>query len=223
MEIYIALLVGMLFSFYAQYKVNSSFSKYSDIESKSGLTGAQVAKLILDRRGVYDVTVQPVAGQLTDHYDPRTKTVRLSEGVYNRSSISAVSVAAHEVGHAIQHNEEYAFLNFRSALAPVASFTSQFVYILIFAGFFFEMMSLVDIGIACFGLALLFQVITLPVEFNASSRALYNLEDFGILAKDEVSSSKKVLSSAALTYVAATTVSALNLLRLILIRNSRRR
>lgn len=221
MIVYLALIVGLFVSLYAQYKVQSNFNKYSRVQSTSGMTGAQVARMILNRRGIYDVTVQPVAGVLTDHYDPTSRTVRLSQEVYDKTSIAAVSVAAHEVGHAIQHNEEYAFLKFRSILAPVASFTSRFVFILIFAGFAFEIMKLVDLGILFFTLALLFQVITLPVEFNASSRALYNLEDYGILRSDEINSSKKVLSSAALTYVAATAISALNLIRLILLRNSR--
>lgn len=221
--IYIALIIGVVISLYAQFKVKKSFEHYSNIQSMSGMTGSQVAKLILDRRGIYDVDVQPVAGVLTDHYDPSSKTVRLSEEVYGSSSISAVSVAAHEVGHAIQHNEQYAFLNFRSLLAPVAGFTSKFVYVLIFAGFAFEIMKLVDLGIVFFSIALLFQIVTLPVEFNASSRALYNLQDYGLIAGDEIKLSKKVLSAAALTYVAATAVSALNLIRFIILRNSRRR
>lgn len=221
--IFIALIIGIAVSMYAQFKVQRNFEEYSKLQSRSGMTGAQVARIILDRRGVYDVDVQPVAGVLTDHYDPSSKTVRLSQEVYDKTSIAAVSVAAHEVGHAIQHNEQYAFLNFRSLLAPIASFTSKFVYILIFAGFAFEIMRLVDLGIIFFFLAFLFQIITLPVEFNASKRALYNLEDYGLLASDEIGSSKKVLSAAALTYVATTAVSALNLIRLILLRNSRRR
>ncbi|MDO5027142.1 MAG: zinc metallopeptidase [Tissierellia bacterium] len=219
--VYLALIVGLVISLYAQAKVRSNFEKYSEVQSTSGMTGAQVARMILDRRGIYDVSVQPVAGMLTDHYDPTSKTVRLSQGVYGQSSIAAVSVAAHEVGHAIQHNEEYAFLKFRSILAPVASFTSRFVFVLIFVGFAFEIMRLVDLGIIFFTLALLFQLVTLPVEFNASNRALYNLEDYGVLRSDEIGSSKKVLSAAALTYVAATAISALNLLRLIILRNSR--
>jgi len=221
--IIIALIAALALTMYAQFKVKSNFEKFSQVPSKSGMSGAQVAKTILDRAGVYDVSIQPISGSLTDHYDPRSRTVRLSEGVYASSSISAVSIAAHEVGHAIQHNEEYAPLNFRSMLAPIASFTSNFVTILIIAGFMFEIMQLVDLGIIFFSAAVLFQVITLPVEFNASKRALYNLQDFGILASDEVSQSKKVLNSAALTYVAATAFSALQLLRLILMRNSRRR
>lgn len=221
MYIYIFLIISIILSLYAQYKVKTNFTEYTKVHSSSNMTGAQVAKLMLDRRGVYDVSVQPVAGVLTDHYDPRSKTVRLSEEVYDKTSISAVSVAAHEVGHALQHNEQYAFLSFRSALAPVASFASKFVYILIVLGFLLEMMQLVDFAILAFSAAVLFQIITLPVEFNASKRALANLQADGVLAVDEVGSSKRVLGAAALTYVAATAVSVVNLARLIIMRNSR--
>lgn len=219
--IYLLLVVAIIISMYSQFKVKSTFSKYSKTYSSKGLTGFEVAKMILDRKGIYDVSVQPVSGSLTDHYDPSTKTVRLSEDVYSKSTISAISVAAHEVGHAIQHNEEYAFLKFRSILAPAVQFTSRFVYILIFMGFFFNILGLIDIGIAFFFLTFLFQIITLPVEFDASRRALYEMEYNGIVNREEISSSKKVLTSAALTYVAATLVSLFELLRLILIRNSR--
>lgn len=217
----IALLLAIGLSLYAQFKVKKNYEEFSKVASNSGMTGAQVAKTILDKSGVYDVSVQPINGQLTDHYDPRSKTVRLSEGVYGSTSLSAVSIAAHEVGHAIQHNEEYVPLTIRSILAPIASFTSNFVMILIMAGFFFQIMKLVDIGIIFYTVAVLFQVITLPVEFNASDRALENLENFDILTADEISGSKKVLSAAALTYVGATAVSAIQLLRLIAMRNSR--
>lgn len=217
----IALLLAIGLSLYAQFKVKKNYEEFSKVASNSGMTGAQVAKTILDKSGVYDVSVQPINGQLTDHYDPRSKTVRLSEGVYGSTSLSAVSIAAHEVGHAIQHNEEYVPLTIRSILAPIASFTSNFVMILIMVGFFFQIMKLVDIGIIFYTVAVLFQVITLPVEFNASDRALENLENFDILTADEISGSKKVLSAAALTYVGATAVSAIQLLRLIAMRNSR--
>lgn len=219
--IYIFLLLAMVLSIYAQTKVKGNFTKYSKVPSSSNMTGAQVAKLMLDRRGIYDVTVQPVAGILTDHYDPRSKTVRLSEGVYNQTSISAVSVAAHEVGHALQHNEQYAFLAFRSLLAPVANFASKFVYILFMIGIWFEIVQLIDLAIIAFSLAVLFQIVTLPVEFNASSRALNNLQTDGILASNEISDSKKVLGAAALTYVASMAFALLNLIRLILIRGNR--
>ncbi|NLW52922.1 MAG: zinc metallopeptidase [Tissierellia bacterium] len=219
--IYVFLIGALILSVYAQFKVKSNFTKYTKVPSSSQMTGAQVAKLMLDRRGIYDVTVQPVPGVLTDHYDPRSKTVRLSEEVYDETSISAVSVAAHEVGHALQHNEQYAFLSFRSALAPVANFASKFVYILIVLGFLLEMVQLIDLAIVAFSAAVLFQIVTLPVEFNASKRALANLQEDGVLAVTEIGSSKKVLGAAALTYVAAMAVSLLNLARLIIMRNSR--
>ncbi len=219
--LFIALILSLVLSVYAQIKVNSSFRKYSRIGSQSGMTGYEVAKLILDRNGIYDVSVQQVGGSLTDHYDPRSKVVRLSETVYGSTSIAAVSVAAHEVGHAIQDNESYGFLRFRTLLAPVASFVSRFVYILLFAGFMFEILRLVDIAIIMFTVAVLFQVITLPVEFNASRRAMNNLDACGLVSTAEYKSSRKVLSAAALTYVAATTVSIINLLRLIALRGNR--
>ena len=219
--IYVFLIGALILSVYAQFKVKSNFTKYTKVPSSSQMTGAQVAKLMLDRRGIYDVTVQPVPGVLTDHYDPRSKTVRLSEEVYDETSISAVSVAAHEVGHALQHNEQYAFLSFRSALAPVANFASKFVYILIVLGFLLEMVQLIDLAIVAFSAAVLFQIVTLPVEFNASKRALANLQEDGVLAVTEIGSSKKVLGAAALTYVAAMAVSLLNLARLIIMRNNR--
>lgn len=220
--IYILLILAFVLSIYAQFKVKGNFTKYSQVQAASGLTGFQVAKNELDKRGLHDVSVEPIAGVLTDHYDPRTKTVRLSEAVYNKRSISAVSVAAHEVGHALQHNEQYAFLNFRSALAPLANFTSKFVYILFLIGFMFELMQLVDLAIICFALSVLFQIITLPVEFDASKRALANLQEDRVLDPSEVGMSKKVLSAAALTYVAAATFAILNLARLMLMRRSRR-
>ena len=177
---------------------------------------------MLARRGINDVVVQPVQGQLTDHYDPKSKAVRLSEGVYGSTSLSAISIAAHEVGHAIQDSEDYAFMRFRYMLAPVASFTSQFVYILVIAGMFFRVLELVDLGIIFFSVAVLFQLITLPVEFDASRRALSNLETDGFVTSDELTGSKKVLSAAALTYVAAMSVSVIELFRLLLIRDRTR-
>lgn len=219
--IYILLILAFILSIYSQYKVKGNFTKYSQVQSISGLTGYEVAKNELYKRGLHDVSVEPIAGVLTDHYDPRTKTVRLSEAVYNKRSISAVSVAAHEVGHALQHNEQYAFLNFRSALAPLANFTSKFVYILFVIGFMFELMQLIDLAIICFSLTVLFQIITLPVEFDASRRALANLQEDRVIEASEVSMSKKVLGAAALTYVAAATFAVLNLARLVLMRSNR--
>lgn len=217
--LFILFIVSIIISLYAQLKVTSNFNKYSKVESIKGYTGAEVAKLMLDRRGIYDVAVQSTPGSLSDHYDPTSKTVRLSEDVYGETSIAAVSVAAHEVGHAIQHNEEYAFFRFRSLLAPVVQFTNRFIFVLIFIGVFFQLTRLFDIGIIFFALTLLFQIITLPVEFDASRRALYNLEADGFITREEIRGSKKVLGAAALTYVAGTLVSLIQLLRLMAMRN----
>ncbi|WP_282926385.1 zinc metallopeptidase [Helcococcus kunzii] len=211
---YILLLLMIGLSMWASYKVTSNFDKYSDEISAKGMTGAEVAQLILNRNGINDVTIQPIAGKLTDHYDPRNKTLRLSEEVYGKRSISAISVAAHEVGHAIQHNESYAFLKFRSLLAPVVSFTSNFVMMLIILGFIIQMSGLINLGIALYALSVLFHIVTLPVEFDASRRALINLEQNSILTRDEEVGSKSVLRSAAMTYVASALVSVVQLLRL---------
>lgn len=215
MLLYILLIVMIFVSMYASFKVNANFNKYSEVEASSGLTGAEVAKIILNQNGIYDVQVQPISGSLTDHYDPRIKTIRLSEGVFSEKSISALSVAAHEVGHAIQHNEGYAFLKFRSALAPLVQFSSQFVFVLIFAGFLFQWMQLVDLGIIFYSFAVLFQIITLPVEFDASNRAMKHLVNYGIITEEEKKDTKKVLGAAAMTYLSAMLVSIIQLLRLI--------
>lgn len=214
------LLVAMGLSMYAQFKVKSNFNRYLKVQSSSRMTGQQVAKAILERHGIYDVRIEPVAGNLTDHFDPRSKVVRLSEQVYNGTSISAVSIAAHEVGHAMQHNEEYLPLKIRSAIAPVASIGSRLVWGVIFLGFIISPI-LIELGIALYIGVVLFQVVTLPVEFNASSRALVELED-GIISRDEVRGSRKVLTAAALTYIAATLAAVAELLRLLSIVDSRR-
>lgn len=193
--------------------VRRNYYKYGKFESSSGLTGAEVAKKILNQNGIYDVNIQPIAGELTDHYDPRDKTIRLSEGVFGSNSISAVSIAAHEVGHAIQHNEGYAFLTFRSSIAPVVQFTSQFVIILILAGLFLNIADLFDLGIIFYGLSVLFHIITLPVEFDASNRAMKHLVGYNIITPEENMGTKKVLGSAALTYVASMMISVIQLLR----------
>lgn len=219
--LYLLLFAAMILTLVAQFKVKNNFEKYSKIAGSSGMTGAQVARMILERKGIHDVSIQAVRGVLTDHYDPMSKTVRLSEAVYDQNSLSAISVAAHEVGHAMQHDEEYSFLKFRSLLAPVAAFTSRFIFVLIFIGFLFEIMQLVDLAIVFFAIVVLFHVITLPVEFNASRRALESLEDYSILSSNEIPFSKKVLSSAALTYVASASVAMINLLRLISLRGNR--
>lgn len=217
--IFSLLIASILLSLYAQITVSGNFKKYSRVSSRKGFTGAEVARLMLDRRGIYDVDVVPVRGNLTDHYDPTKKVVRLSESVYDSSSISAISVAAHEVGHAIQDNEGYSFLRFRSALAPAVSFTSGFVWNLILLGLLFQSMKLINIGIIFFTFTVLFQIVTLPVEINASRRALANLETDSIIYHEEAYGSRKVLKAAALTYVAAMLYSIVNLLRLLSMRN----
>ena len=221
----ILVLIGVLISLWAQGRVNSAFNRYSKVRSRAGMTGAEAAMRLLNSQGIYDVTVRPVSGNLTDHYDPRTKTVNLSESVYHATSIAAIGVAAHECGHAMQHNEGYAPLRFRSALVPVVNFGSQLSWPLILIGVIFGGLGspLVQIGILMFTLAVLFQLVTLPVEFNASSRAVRLLDSQGILSGDEVSGTRKVLSAAALTYVAAAAGSILQLLRLIILFGGRNR
>lgn len=218
-------LIGVLLSLWAQGRVNSTFNKYSKVRSRTGMTGAEAARRLLNSQGIYDVTVRPVSGSLTDHYDPRTKVVNLSESVYNATSVAAIGVAAHECGHAMQHNEGYGPLKFRSALVPVANFGSQISWPLILIGVIFGGLGspLVQIGILMFTLAVLFQLVTLPVEFNASNRAVKLLDSQGILAGDEVKGTRKVLSAAALTYVAAAATSILQLLRLIILFGGRNR
>ena len=213
---YMLIVISALISLFAQFLVNSRFSKYSRVRSRSGMTGAQVAERILQSQGIYDVAIQRVSGKLTDHYDPRNKTLNLSDAVYASTSVAAVGVAAHECGHAIQHARGYAPLSFRSALVPVANIGSRLSWLFIILGIFFGgSHTLIMIGILMFSAAVLFQLVTLPVEFNASGRALKLLSETGILQKDEVSDTRKVLSAAALTYVAAATTAVLQLLRLL--------
>ena len=213
---YMLIVISALISLFAQFLVNSRFSKYSRVRSRSGMTGAQAAERILQSQGIYDVAIQRVSGKLTDHYDPRNKTLNLSDAVYASTSVAAVGVAAHECGHAIQHARGYAPLSFRSALVLVANIGSQLSWLFIILGIFFGgSHTLIMIGILMFSAAVLFQLVTLPVEFNASGRALKLLSETGILQKDEVSDTRKVLSAAALTYVAAATTAVLQLLRLL--------
>ena len=213
---YMLIVISALISLFAQFLVNSRFSKYSRVRSRSGMTGAQAAERILQSQGIYDVAIQRVSGKLTDHYDPRNKTLNLSDAVYASTSVAAVGVAAHECGHAIQHARGYAPLSFRSALVPVANIGSQLSWLFIILGIFFGgSHTLIMIVILMFSAAVLFQLVTLPVEFNASGRALKLLSETGILQKDEVSDTRKVLSAAALTYVAAATTAVLQLLRLL--------
>lgn len=216
------LLLGALISIWAQMKVNTTFNKYSKVMSSQAIPANQVARQILDQNGLSDVPIELVKGNLTDHYDPRSKTLRLSETVYSSRSVAAIGVAAHEVGHAIQDSTDYAPLRIRNTLAPVAQIGSSISWVLILMGLIFSYGNLVQWGIIAFAAIVLFQLVTLPVEFNASSRALAALEGGDFLARDEVDQSRKVLSAAALTYVAAAIVGILQLLRLVLIFGNRR-
>lgn len=218
----VLVLIGALISMWASGRVQSTFQKYSRVRSMSGMTGAEAAKRLLHSQGIYDVTVQAVRGNLTDHYDPRTKTVNLSEAVYNQTSVAAIGVAAHECGHAMQDNVGYVPLKLRGAFVPVANFGSKLSWPLILVGLLLGASSFLQIGIWMFTLAVLFQLITLPVEFNASGRAVRLLGDVGILQGQEVDQTRKVLSAAALTYVAAAAASILQLLRLIILFGGRR-
>ncbi|MDE6231885.1 MAG: zinc metallopeptidase [Lachnospiraceae bacterium] len=223
---YWMVIVGVILSLLASLMVKSTFSKYSRVRSMSGMTGAQAAEKILNSQGIYDVNIQRVSGNLTDHYNPSNKTLNLSDSVYSNTSVAAIGVAAHECGHAIQHAKGYAPLAFRSALVPVANFGSSISWILILIGLFINSrssMMLIYTGIICFSLAVLFQIVTLPVEFNASSRAVNLLGQIGILGDTELSQTKKVLSAAALTYVAAAAASILQLLRLLALFGGNRR
>ncbi len=216
------LLLGALISIWAQMKVNTTFNKYSKVMSSQAIPANQVARQILDQNGLSDVPIELVKGNLTDHYDPRSKTLRLSETVYSSRSVADIGVAAHEVGHAIQDSTDYAPLRIRNTLAPVAQIGSSISWVLILMGLISSYGNLVQWGIIAFAAIVLFQLVTLPVEFNASSRALAALEGGGFLARDEVDQSRKVLSAAALTYVAAAIVGILQLLRLVLIFGNRR-
>ena len=221
---YILVVIGLVLSLAASAKVNGTFSKYSRTWSRSGITGAEAARQILNANGIYDVTVRQVPGNLTDHFDPRSRTVNLSAAVYGSTSISAIGVAAHECGHVIQDAREYVPLKIRAALVPVANIGSNLAIPLIILGVIIGGVGspLAEIGILMFSLAVLLQLVTLPVEFNASSRALKILGDSRILAEDEVKKAREVLGSAALTYVAAAASSILQLLRLVILFGGRR-
>lgn len=218
----ILVLIGAALSMWASARVNGTFQKYSQVRSLTGMTGAEAARRLLNSQGIYDVTVQAVSGQLTDHYDPRTRTVNLSEVVYNRSSVAAIGVAAHECGHAIQDNVGYVPLRLRSAFVPIANIGSRLSMPLLIIGLLIGLTPFIELGIWMFVLALLFQIITLPVEFNASRRAVTLLDETGILQGQEVGETRKVLSAAALTYVAAVAVSFLQLFRLLILFGGRR-
>jgi len=212
---------GLLLGLYAQFKVKSTFDRYSRVRTKSGLTAEAAARMLLSRGGSTNVTISRVNGSLTDHYDPSSKTLRLSDSVYGSDSVAAVGVAAHECGHALQEHDGYGLLKLRTALVPVVNIGSSLYLPIFMAGLLFSWEPLQMVGILCFGLTLLFSLVTLPVEINASKRALGMLE--GVLDAEELQGAKAVLSAAALTYLASVISSALQLLRLILISRSRNR
>lgn len=217
---FIILVPAILFTIYAQFKVSSTTSRFLRVNTQRGFTGEQVARRILESNGLYDVRIEMVRGHLSDHYDPRNKVLRLSQDIYYGTSVTSVAVAAHECGHAIQHAKGYVPLNLRSSLVPVVNFASNMSWIFIMLGFVTRGV-LLEVGIILFSASVLFQIVTLPVEFNASSRALTQLTTLGIVDDREVRESRKVLQAAALTYVAAAVTAILQLLRLVLIANSR--
>lgn len=222
---YMLVIVGVIICLLASAKMRSTFQKYARVRSHSGMTGREAAEEVLRRAGIYDVRVERVAGNLTDHYDPRTKVLRLSDATYGSNSIAAVGVAAHECGHAIQHAQGYVPLKIRGSLVPVANLGSTLAWPLILLGLFFTGESSVmflNLGVLAFSLAVLFQIVTLPVEFNASNRAIRILGSSGIMYPEEVKDTKKVLSAAALTYVAGAAAAILQLLRIVLLTGRRR-
>lgn len=223
---YILVIIGMVFSLAAQAGVKSTFSKYSKIGNMRGITGAEAAERVLRGAGIFDVRIEHIAGNLTDHYDPKNKVLRLSDTVYGSSSVAAVGVAAHECGHAIQHAKDYAPLKLRSLLVPVANFGAKIAWPLILIGLLFtsrSSMLFIEIGIIAFLAAVLFHLVTLPVEFNASNRAIRVIADTGMMQGEEIKGAKKVLNAAAMTYVASAATAVLQLLRIILLTGGRRR
>lgn len=224
---YVLVIIGMLITLIASWRMKATFNKYERIASASNLTGREVAERILRTNGIYDVSIRPVSGRLTDHYDPRDKTVNLSSVIYGSTSVAAIAVAAHECGHAIQDNVGYVPLNLRSAFVPVANWGSRLAWPMIVIGIILGTgnmsNSLIQIGILMFMMAVAFQIITLPVEFDASRRALEELKSSNILPMDEDKSARKVLFAAAMTYVAAAAAGVLQMIRLLLLFNGRGR
>ena len=219
---YILVIIGAVLCILASSRVNSTYAKYAKVRSRGGMTGAEAAQRILSMSGINDVRIEHVGGSLTDHYDPTKKVLRLSDSVYGSRSVAAIGVAAHECGHALQHKEGYFPLKFRSLLVPAANIGSRLGLPLVILSLVMGLGSLARIGVWVFAIAVLFQVVTLPVEFNASGRALRMVESYGIMNADEVDDCKRVLGAAALTYVAAAS-SVLQLLRLLILTGNRRR
>ena len=228
----LVLIPAMIFAFWAQFKVNSTFNQYAKVYNRRGLTGAEAARRVLDANGLHNVTIEHIRGHLTDHYDPRANVIRLSDATYASTSVAAIGVAAHEAGHAVQHAVGYAPIKLRSAIIPLTRFGSFLAMPLFLIGLLMGSGSYLGYGIGTifmvtgilfFSFSTLFQLVTLPTEFNASARAMKALEDGGLLADDELPAAKATLSAAAMTYVAALATSLASLLRLILIFNNRRR
>lgn len=217
------LIPGMILGLIAQSSVKRAYAKFSRVASRAGLTAAQAAQRILAANGIYDVRIERVAGTLTDHYDPKNKVLRLSDGVYNSTSIAALGIAAHEVGHACQHHSAYLPLSIRSAMVPVVNFGSNAFSIILILGIFVGSQTMLNIAILMYLFVVLFQIVTLPVEFNASRRAMVALQQGGILWQDEAPAAQKVLRAAAMTYIASALASLLQLARLFLLYGNRRR
>lgn len=219
---YILVIIAFILSAFASFGVNATFSKYKKIHNMRGITGADAARRILDLNGLQNVSIERVSGNLTDHFDPKANVVRLSDATYSDTSVGAIGVAAHECGHAIQYAKDYAPIKIRNSIVPVVNIGNYLSMPLFFIGLIMGLTELALIGAALFGLVLIFQIITLPVEFNASRRAIAILDSTGMLGEEELKGSKKVLKAAAMTYVAAVAATALQLLRLLMIVNRRR-
>jgi hypothetical protein len=219
---YLLVIAGALLSIIASYNVKASYNKYARVANMRGITGAEAAMRILEANNVRNVQVRHVSGELTDHYDPRSQTVNLSDSVYNSTSVAALGVAAHECGHVMQHETGYTPIKIRTALVPAANIGSRFGIYIVILGLILAFEPLTTIGIWVFSLAVLFQIVTLPVEFDASRRALSMLEGYGLMGQEEVGGARKVLTAAALTYVAAAASSVMQLVRLLIIRDRRR-
>lgn len=217
------LVPAMLIALLAQLNVSATFNRYSRVASRRGLTGAQAAEAVLRAHGVYDVRIERVSGRLSDHYDPRSNVIRLSDGVYGSTSVASLGVAAHEAGHAVQYAQGYGPIKLRTAIIPVCNIGSQLSILLIVLGLIFYFPALFGVGVILFAVAVVGQVVTLPVEFNASRRAMASLRDTGLLEQEELRGARKVLTAAAMTYVAALLVSIAQLLRFLLAFGGRRR
>lgn len=219
---YILVIIAMLLSLFASFGVKSTFAKYQKMKTARGITGAEAARRVLDMNGLQHIRIERISGELTDHFDPRSNVIRLSDATYNDTSVAAVGVAAHEAGHAVQHATGYVPIKVRNAIVPVVNIGSQLAMPLFIIGLLLNYLNLAYLGVILFSFALVFQLVTLPVELNASSRAIKILDSSMLLYEDEITPAKKVLKAAAMTYVAAVAATALQLLRLLLILNRRR-